>query len=183
MNKKKKIILVLIIFIASILFLFKNRIMELYTLVSDLLAKFEGFSAKPYWDVRQWTWGYGTRVPDKFMKDGRPIPGATINKIDAMIDAWAHIQASRSYLQTLINITLTPNQWAALLSFAYNEGDHNADNLVANINSKSWYSLENQWKLYTKVRDRDGVYYVSKNLVTRRAAEWDLFNSGITSKI
>ena len=39
-----------------------------------VLKKMEGFSKKPYWDVSQWTVGYGTRCPDdkleQYKKDG-----------------------------------------------------------------------------------------------------------------
>jgi GH24 family phage-related lysozyme (muramidase) len=175
MNKKA---IVIILIIAVILFLFKNRAMELYNLVSKLLARFEGFSSKPYWDVRQWTWGYGTKVPDKYMSNGKPKAGVTIDEVDAMVDAWNHIQESRNYLQGLVKINLTPNQWAAFLSFAYNEGNGNADNLINNINSRKWNALETQWKLYNKVL-KNGVYVVSAALVERRAEEWKLFSSSL----
>ena len=33
----------------------------------DLIKKWEGFSAKPYWDYAQWTVGYGTRAPDEHL--------------------------------------------------------------------------------------------------------------------
>lgn len=175
--KNKKVITVAIV-IAFILFIFRNKIMTLYILISDLLSKFEGFSSKPYWDVRQWTWGYGTRVPEKYMEGGKPKEGVRINKIDAMADAWKYIQNSQNYLQKLINVSLTNNQWAALLSFAYNLGDGNADNLVANINSKKWDALENQWKAYNKIK-KNGSYVVSKALSDRRREEWNLFSSSL----
>jgi GH24 family phage-related lysozyme (muramidase) len=176
MNKK---LIILLIVLSVVLFLFKNRIMELYSLVSNLLAKFEGFSSKPYWDVRQYTWGYGTKVPAKFMgADGKPKPGITINKLDAMADAWQHIQDDKQYLSKLVKVSLTTDQWAALLSFAYNEGSGNADNLVPNINAKKWLALETQWKLYNKVL-KNGSYVVSQDLVKRRASEWELFSSSL----
>jgi GH24 family phage-related lysozyme (muramidase) len=175
MNKKAVIIVSII---AVLLFLFKNRFMELYSLVSNLLAKFEGFSPKPYWDVRQWTWGYGTKVPAKYMKGNTPDPAARINKVDAMADAWAHIQTSKNYLQKLVKVQLTNDQWAALLSFAYNLGDGNADNLVPNINGKKWAALEAQWKAYNKV-NQNGVLVPHSGLTKRRAAEWNLFSSSL----
>jgi GH24 family phage-related lysozyme (muramidase) len=169
----------IIIIIALVLFLFKSKIMELYSLVSNLLAKFEGFSDVPYWDVSRYSWGYGTRVPAKYIVNGKPKPGIKIDRIQAMADAWSHIQDSKSYLSPLVKISLTPDQWAAFLDFAYNEGDANADNLIPNMNAKKWSALEKQWKLYNKVKDKNGAYYVSEDLVKRRAAEWELFSSSL----
>lgn len=168
-----------ILIIAFVLFLFKNRIMEIYSLISNLLAKWETFSEVPYWDISRYSWGYGTQVPAKYMLNGRPKPGTKIDRITAMADAWNHIQSSKAYLSKLIKVSLTNDQWAALLDFAYNEGDGNADNLVSNINAKKWSALETQWKLYNKVKNKDGILVTSKNLTQRRAAEWELFSSSL----
>jgi GH24 family phage-related lysozyme (muramidase) len=152
--------------------------MEIYSLVSNLLSKYEGFSAKPYFDVSRYSWGYGTQVPAKYIVNGKPKPGIFIDKVSAMADAWLHIQASKSYLSKLVKIELTPNQWAAFLSFAYNEGDGNADNLIPNLNAKKWNALETQWKLYNKIR-KNGVLVFSADLAARRADEWKLFKSSL----
>jgi len=33
----------------------------------DLLGEIEGFIQNPYWDYKQWSWGYGTKVPDEIV--------------------------------------------------------------------------------------------------------------------
>jgi GH24 family phage-related lysozyme (muramidase) len=173
---KKEWIAVIVLIAAVLFFIFKSNLMNL---LSDLFKKFEGFSPTPYWDVRQYSWGYGTKVPQQFMLDGKPKPGIRISREQAMNDAMNHANASRKYLESLIKVSLTNNQWAAILSFAYNEGDFNADNLIPNINSKNWSALEKQWKLYTKVQQPDGSYKDSTDLKSRRAAEWNLFYSSL----
>ncbi|MFX0132181.1 MAG: glycoside hydrolase family protein [Candidatus Hodarchaeota archaeon] len=32
-------------------------------IIKKRLMTYEGFSQTPYYDIKQWTWGYGTRVP------------------------------------------------------------------------------------------------------------------------
>jgi len=48
----------------------------------------------------------------------------------------------------ILKVPLTVNQWASLLSFSYNLGFGNGDNLVPNINAKNWSALKTQWVLY-----------------------------------
>lgn len=169
-----------IVFILAISFLiFKEKIVEYSKLLGVLIPKFEGFSPKPYWDYQQYSWGYGTKVPDKYMKNGKPLGWGTenvitINKVDAFADAMLHIEASKSYLQKLIKVSLTGNQWAALLSFAYNLGDGNADNLVPNINSKNWAALKTQWNQYINAGGKP-----NQNLIERRAEEWRIFSQDL----
>lgn len=135
---------------------------------AELIASFEGFSAAPYWDVSRWSWGYGTEAP------GRT---GTITKEEALAALQAYVDDSYAYLSPLIYRQLTNNQWAALLSFAYNEGNGNADNLVDNINDGNDTALEAQWKLYNKSRDENGALQYNSNLASRRAREWQVWQS------
>lgn len=72
----------------------------------------------------------------------------------------------------MIKAPLNSSQWAALLSFSYNLGPGNADNLVDNINNHNLTALKNQWESYINA---DGV--PNSNLIQRRAAEWKMFVS------
>jgi len=129
---------------------------------AQLIASFEGFRAHPYWDVNRYSWGYGT-----------PAPGATgtITKEQALAELQQHSAADLQYLQPLITRPLNANQWAALLSFAYNEGSGNADNLVNNINAGDDQALADQWRLYNKARDAAGNLVYSQTLADRREKE------------
>jgi lysozyme len=130
---------------------------------AELIKGFESFRSSPYWDVTRYSWGYGT-----------PAPGRTgyINKQDAERELQGYNIDNYNYLSTLISVPLTINQWAALLSFAYNLGQGNADNLVKNINSQDWEALGIQWNQYINA---GGVPL--QDLIDRRAAEWQLFVS------
>ncbi len=128
-----------------------------------LIQSFESFSPTPYWDVKRYSWGYGT-----------PAPGATgtISRDEASQEMLPYIQDGYEYLLPMLSRTLSINQWAALLSFDYNEGPGNADNLIDNINSGDDAALEHQWKLYNKAGGQ-----VSSNLIARRAREWEVWQS------
>ncbi len=139
--------------------------------LKSFLPPLEGFSAVPYWDHKQWSWGYGTRVPGS--TDNKDIrPSGNITRERALNDAMAHVEADYLKLEALVTIPLTANQWSALLSFSYNVGIGNADNLVPNINARAWTALEAQWKKYIYA---SGV--VNQTLVARRNKEWSLWTS------
>lgn len=147
---------------------------QIQAILAPFLKTWEGFLPKPKWDVKQWSWGYGTRVPGS-TDNPNVVPGGTISRERAFIDALAHIAKDLLYLASYVTIPLSPNQWAALLSFSYNLGTGNAMNLMQNINSRNKAELEKQWKSYNKVRDEAGNLVVSSWNTKRRAAEWELW--------
>lgn len=138
---------------------------DVFQVTDYLIPQFEGFSATPYWDVSRYSWGYGT-----------PAPGATgtITKEKAMTDMRAHVQNDFNHLYPKITRALNPNQWAALMSFAYQEGTGNpgAGALVPDINSGDDAALEIHFKKYIYA---DGM--VSDDIVDRRNKEWDVWTS------
>lgn len=135
---------------------------------AELIASFEGFRAHPYWDVSRYSWGYGTQAPGAT---------GTITESQAMQELQAHSQDDYDYLVNLITRPLRSNQWTAYLSFAYQEGTGNADNLVDNINSGNDAALEQQWKLYNKVRDENGNLQYDAGTAARRAKEWKVWSA------
>lgn len=141
---------------------------SLFVQAGDFIAQFEGFISVSKWDYKQYSWGFGTKAPG---------PGLSITREQALQELNNHVQQDYTYLAPLVLVPLNNNQWAALLSFSYNEGPYNADNLVKNINNQDWDALGNQWQLYNKVQNADGSYFTSADLVERRAAEWQLFTS------
>ena len=142
------------------------------TILKTFLPSVEGFSATPYWDYKQWSWGYGTKVPNS-VNDPTNNPGGTITESEAFAEAWRHLQTDYLYLKNLIYVPLSANRWAALLSFSYNLGPANADNLVININSHNDAALQSQWMAYVYA---GGV--VLPALIDRRAKEWALWMKG-----
>lgn len=153
---------------ALLLFLLLPTIMQgqtamMFNSAEDLIASFEGFSPTAYWDNKQYSWGYGTKAPGA---------GSEITESQARQELRKHIQNDYGYLHPLVSVSLTNNQWAALLSFSYNLGTGNADNLLQNINAQDWAALGQQWEKYVNA---GGVY--NAGLADRRAAEWQYFIS------
>jgi GH24 family phage-related lysozyme (muramidase) len=136
---------------------------DAFVIAENLIISFEGFSPTPYWDNKRYSWGYGT-----------PAPGAAgrITESEARAALRQHTQNDYNYLARLVTRSLSANQWAALLSFAYNEGQGNADNLVPNINSGDDNALGLQWAKYVYA---GGV--VNDALIERRAKEWETWIS------
>ena len=155
----------------ALILLLLNNMQAFKSILSSFLPNWEGFKSAPYWDYKQWSWGYGTRVPGSDT-DPYKNPGGTISRNDAMQEALKHINSDYLYLKPFIKTPLNNNQWAALLSFSYNMGPGNADNLVANINNHNLTALEMQWKQYINA---GGV--PKPDLISRRNAEWDLYIS------
>lgn len=134
--------------------------------IKKFLPSVESFSAKPVWDFEQWSWGYGTAAGyDKNKK-----PAGTITPERAMQDLLKVVNNHYGQLSPQVKRKLTPNQWAALLSFSYNLGSGVADNLIPNINSHNDQALFTQWKKY--------IYAGGKplqGLISRRQKEVDLW--------
>jgi len=178
---KKPFFWIVLAVVGAILYLKRKTVMksfDVWTELAKVVPQFEGFSSNPYWDVSRWSWGYGTRVPNS-IDDKTKKPSGSISKIQAVAAMVAHLHNDFSYLDKLVKVQLDGRQWAALLSFSYNEGQGNADNLVANINASQWSALEKQWKAYNKARNDKGVLVVSKNLTDRRSKEWEIFKASI----
>lgn len=157
----------------ALLFLLTKKGMEYKQILTDFFKIHEGFASKPYWDFKQWSWGYGTRVPGS-IADSTKNPGGTISRAKAMVDALLHVEKDRGYLSPLVKVPMSAKQWAALLSFSYNlgSGSGGAKDLIPFINSRDLSALQTQWKKYVYA---GGVK--RQNLVDRRNAEWDLFVS------
>jgi len=138
-----------------------------WSILSVFLPEVEGFIPYPRWDYKQWSWGYGTAAGfDKNKK-----PSGSITKKKALADALEHSKSDYTTLLPKITKSLTESQWAALLSFSYNEGVGNAENLISDINSNS-ANLEHHFKRYIFAGGN-----VNSDLVDRRNKEWNLWNS------
>lgn len=166
----KKIFIGVAVLIALIMIAKKSKLGILEYLV-PLLKDLEKFSSNPYWDIKQWSWGYGTKVPNS-VADKNVRPNKTINQATAIIDLTNHVWKDYNYLNKLIKVPLLNNQWAALLSFSYNLGSGNADNLVDLINAKDWDGFSKKFLLYNRAGGK-----FSKHHAERRKKELDLFFS------
>jgi len=166
------------VLIAGILFLISKKSTIMAKTLKEIFVPFikgeEGFSEYPYWDNRQWTWGYGTKVPGSSSSPNDKPIGRSITKAQAAIDAYLHAMADYEYFKDKITIDLNTNQWAAFLSFSYNLGRGNAHNLLYNINNLRWPELKVQWMKYFSPGLSEKV---QNSLKIRRGKELDLFFS------
>jgi Phage-related lysozyme (muraminidase) len=164
---------VLIIFaVVVIIFIITNlvKVSDVVKKAGQFIAGEERFTPKPYWDYKQWSWGYGTKVPDSTASP-TVIPNVTIGIDTAKSIMNNHISKDYAVLKPLARKELTPNQWAALLSFSYNLGIGTGKTMLSRINSNI-PNLEAVWKSYIYAGGA-----VSNGLISRRNKEWNLYNS------
>ena len=70
----------------------------------EQLKKDEGFAKTPFWDNKQWTWGYGTMAPggyDKDYYDDRKRP--TIDRMSAEVELNDHIKKANLTFQKMFS--------------------------------------------------------------------------------
>ena len=88
----------------------------------EILKTWEGFSAKPYWDYKQWTVGYGTRVPDGKLEEYQ-ANGIPMEEAEALLQKFLNeMGAEINVFADKFGLTLTQGMFDALLSFSYNCG-------------------------------------------------------------
>jgi len=168
MPKKALIIVVIIVVVYILTKLLK--VSDVIHKARQFIAEQESFSSRPYWDFKQWSWGYGTRVPDS-TSSVNVVPAKTISRDEANTLMVSHISNDYNALKPLVKKPLSPNQWAALLSFTYNLGV-GTGKTMANRISNNVSNLEQLWKSYIYAGGQ-----VNSGLVSRRNREWNLYNS------
>jgi lysozyme len=139
---------------------FKTRLVNK---LKVFIPSVEGFIPVSKWDYKQYSWGYGTAAPG---------PGLPITRGQAFTEMLTHLLRDYNTLKPQVKRQLSINQWAAYLSFSYNEGTGNADNLLPNINAGNDTALATQWRKYIYAGGA-----VSQNLIERREKELVLWFS------
>ena len=88
----------------------------------NLLKREEGFSKKPYWDYAQWTVGYGTKCPDDKLEEYK-ANGITEEEAEKLLRSYiARFEGEIHKFAARTGLTLTQNQFDALMLFSYNCG-------------------------------------------------------------
>ena len=88
----------------------------------DLVKKWEGFRAKPYFDYGQWTVGYGTRVPDGKLEEYQTNG---ISKEEAEQLLREHLNIHENEVNKFIDqyaLNFTQGMFDALVSLCFNCG-------------------------------------------------------------
>ena len=137
----------------------------------DFLKSVEGFSSKAYYDVKGWSVGFG-----HFMG---------ISKLEDNISLARGLELLRSDLNWVekaiknrVKVPLNENQYSALVSFIYNEGEPNfaSSTLLKKLNAGDYVGASNEFAKWNKIR-KNGVLVVDNGLVNRREKERRLFLS------
>jgi lysozyme len=135
----------------------------------DLIKRFEGFEPKAYLcPAGVLTIGYGST--------GKHVTrGQTITQAEATALLAKDVVRFENAVNKL-GVTLTQNQFDALVAFVYNvgEGSFNASTLVKRLKAGDMAGAAAQFGVWNKARVK-GVLTVLKGLTTRRAAEAALF--------
>lgn len=85
-------------------------------MILEQLKKDEGFSPVSFWDIKQWTWGYGSKAPG---------PDAHITEEEAVVELNKHLDIAISgYWGLFGECTQEINEvrQAALVNMVYNLG-------------------------------------------------------------
>lgn len=131
----------------------------------DLIESFEGDDLHAYADSGGVeTIGYG--------HTGGVVAGETITQVQAVQYLKGDVTSASAAVQNCIGIDLTPNEFAALVSFEYNTGALPGSPGLALINAKQF---ESAWDDHLCKWIRDAKGNVLDGLVRRRAAEKALF--------
>ena len=133
----------------------------------DLIKSFEGLVLHSYQDaVGVWTNGYGNthNVPQD--------TNSTITQDQAEATLEENLRTFEEGVNNLVSRNLSPNQFAALVSFAYNLGLGSlaSSTLLTLVNKGDFQGAAGQFKHWVYAGGE-----VLEGLVRRRAAEAELF--------
>ena len=88
----------------------------------EVLKTWEGFSRKPYWDYKQWTVGYGTRVPDGKLQEYQ-TNGIPEEEAEALLQEFlVTMGAELNTFFDKFGLKMDQGKFDALLSFSFNCG-------------------------------------------------------------
>ncbi|MNJ21237.1 Lysozyme RrrD [compost metagenome] len=131
----------------------------------SLIKSFEGLRLLAYRDaVGVWTIGYGATRGVK--------PGMSITQEQAERMLLNDVQRFEPEVERLVKVSLTGNQWDALVSFTYNLGAANLESstLLRLLNGGDYAGAAEQFPRWNKAGGK-----VLPGLVRRREAERVLF--------
>lgn len=144
----------------------------------ELLKTFEGFEAKAYVDpVGIVTIGYGTTASAGV--GITPELGMTITEAEAEQYLCAALDKFAAHIRPLLKAEPTENEWAAMLSLAYNigPGAFGKSTVLKRFNAGDKAGAADAFRMWNKAGGK-----VLKGLTRRREAERALFLKAATPK-
>lgn len=143
----------------------------------ELIKRFEGFHLNAYLDpIGIPTIGYGTIVIN-----GKPVTmGMTVTEEQAREYLFDDIQKFEDFVHDLVNVSLTQEQFDALVSFTYNLGPTNLkkSTLLRLLNAGKYEEAQPQFLRWNRAGNK-----VLRGLTRRRLAEAALFGPMTSSQM
>ena len=138
------------------------------------IKSYEGYRAHPYWDVQQYSIGWGTKATEldlMWWDQGRSgWQGIDVQEADERFNEYINTIAVPE-LNSMLTVETTPEQYAGLVSFIYNVGQPQATAAIRAVNQGNWQSAADEMSQIKNVRRADGTLQESPALVSRRADE------------
>lgn len=139
----------------------------------SLLKKFEGFSAKPYFDYKGYSVGYGHLIREN---EQHLMGGITPELAESLLIQ--DLKNTENLVKKQIKISLNQNQFDALVLLAYNiPAAITAGTVDEKLNEYNFDEALSVWAKYNKVRDSNGTLTVNSALSKRRQEEINLFKT------
>ncbi len=149
-----------------------------------LLKEMEGFCAKPYWDVSQYSIGYGSGISNE---DAERLMETGITEAEAEYLLRAYLSSFEGSLNKFIDacgLNLTQNQFDALLLFTYNVGDGWTNlNGVGNFRDAIRNGTTGNELLFRITQWCNAGGVVMDTLVERRLKEANMYLNGVYSNV
>lgn len=139
-----------------------------------IIKEFEGLRLKAYRDsIGLPTIGIGTIK----YADGTPVKmGDTITEKQAEVLLLDHLEETEKFLNRVIKVPVTQNQFDSLLSLVYNigQGNFSKSTLLRRLNARMYTVAAQQFDVWNKARIKGKLQPV-KGLTIRRQKEKELF--------
>ena len=133
-----------------------------------LIQDFEGLALKAYKDpIGVWTWGYGSTGP-------HVTPDKVGTKEEAEQLLKKDLERFEKGVSDLVKVSLSQNQYDALVSFSFNLGLSNlkSSTLLKKLNASDYIGASKEFERWNRAGNK-----VLAGLTRRRIAERDLFLS------
>ncbi|MDE2019685.1 MAG: lysozyme [Patescibacteria group bacterium] len=128
----------------------------------------EGFSPQAYWDVSQYSIGYGHKIHGG---DGL-TPRSVITENQATQLLYTDLAQVENVIKKLVTVALSQGQFDALSDFVYNLGAGNfqSSTLLQKLNAGDYAGAAEEFKRWIYAGGKPSV-----NLISRRTAEANIF--------
>jgi lysozyme len=138
---------------------------------AELLRPYEKYVEYPYYDQAGiLTVGYGHVIRNSENFD----EGISLESAENLLKF--DVESRLNQIEDAINITLTINQYAAVMSLVFNIGVYSFLNstLLRKLNSGDFNGAAEQFLVWNKVTI-NGVKQISRGLIARRSSEQNIF--------